>query len=376
MIRLLTLVPKRKGLSPGQRFRLEQWAPHLFEKHGIELDFLPYESAELTAIIHQRGAVAMKALRMLADTWRRREVLTLAPRYDGVVVFRELSLLGPAIYERLLARAGVPLFLDFDDAIWLDGQGVGVNGAFSRLKFSAEKTVTMCRLSRAITVGNSHLARFAHGYNRSVYVVPTSIELSDYQVRPPLAQSDPFVIGWTGSFSTLVHLEHAREAIETLARKRRVVVRVMCNKPPDRPFAGAENVFVPWREDAEVEELGRAHVGLMPLPDDEYARGKCGLKALQYMSVGRPVVVSPVGVNSEIVKTGENGFVADAPRDWVARLEALAESPELRERLGRAARRTVEERYSAAICAAHFARAIRAGLGREAEPVRSALHTN
>jgi len=111
MARLLALVIKPAGISPGQRFRLEQWAPHLSETHGIELDFLPFESPGLSAILHKPGARAKKAYWMLHDLWRRREVLARARDYDGVVIFRELSLLGPAIYERLLARSGTPHLL-------------------------------------------------------------------------------------------------------------------------------------------------------------------------------------------------------------------------------------------------------------------------
>jgi glycosyltransferase involved in cell wall biosynthesis len=358
MIRLLALVPKPTGLSPGQRFRLEQWAPRLLA-HGISIDFEPFESPKLTQILYQPGKKLEKAVWILRDTWRRREAVRLAKGYDGVIIYREAALLGPAVYERILARAKAPIFFDFDDAIWLP-QDSTVNGVFSKLHFWG-KTSTICKLSRAVLVGNEYLAEYARDRNQNVFVVPTSIDLRRYAVQPPLASDDPLVIGWSGSTHTLVHLEVARPFLERLARKRKIVVRVICNKPPSRPIAGAENVFVPWKEENEAQDIGAAHVGIMPLPDDVFARGKCGLKALQYMATGRPVVISPVGVNKEIVRSGENGIHASTDDEWIAALERLAD-PALRTKIGAAARRTVEERYSADVVAAKFASAIKTSL--------------
>jgi glycosyltransferase involved in cell wall biosynthesis len=361
MIRLLTLIQKPLGRSPGQRFRLEQWAPQLEAHHGIRLDFLPFESPRLTEILYRPGHAAEKAVWMLRDTFRRRRVLSEARGYDGVVIYREAASLGPAIYERLLARASVPLFVDFDDAIWITVKGA--NGIFSHLRF-AGKTATICRLSSAVIVGNEYLAAYARRYSDSVFTVPTSIDLSRYPVQPGLPADAPFTIVWSGSLPTLVHLEHARAPLEVLGKRRRVVLRVIGNEPPARPFEGIETVFIPWREAGEAETIGAAHVGIMPMPDDEFSRGKCGLKGLQYMALGLPVVLSPVGVNAEIVEHGQNGLLASSTEEWVGALERLANSAELRSVIGRAARRTVEQRYSTESSAARFAEAVRHGLGR------------
>jgi glycosyltransferase involved in cell wall biosynthesis len=359
MLRLLVLVAKPLGTAPAQRFRLEQWARHLSAQHRIELSFRVYESPELTEALYAPGKLR-KAYWLAHDTVRRARTLAEARAFDGVVVHREASTLGPAIYERAFSRMGVPLIYDFDDAIWLQGAG-SVNGVFSRLRF-AGKTGTLCALASAVSAGSPHLARYAEARSSRVFVVPTSIELADYPVAPPLTTDDPFVIGWSGSFSTLIHLERARAPIERLARRRKVVVRVVCNKAPERPFVGAETIYVPWQEAGEAEELGRVHVGIMPLPDDEFARGKCGLKALQYMATGRPVVLSPVGVNVEIVRHGDNGFLADDDDAWMNALDRLASNRAEREAVGRAARETVERGYAAEHSAAKFAEVVRAAI--------------
>ena len=361
MIELLTLVPKPLGMSPGQRFRLEQWAPHLEREHGIRLDFVPFESPRLTGILYRPGHRLAKAAWIIRDAVRRRRVLSEARKYAGVVIYREAALLGPAVYERLLARAAVPMFFDFDDAIWI--QKVGANGIFSHLHF-ARKTATICRLSTAVFVGNEYLASYARRYSASVFIVPTSIDMSRYPVQPALLADAPFTIVWSGSSTTLVHLEHARAPLEALGKRRRVVLRVIGNEPPARPFAGVETVFVPWREAGEAEALGAAHVGIMPMPDDSFSRGKCALKALQYMAVGLPAILSPVGVNAEIIQHGKNGLLASSFDEWLSALERLADSPDLRAKLGAAGRMTVEKHYTAESSARRFAEAVRSRLSQ------------
>ena len=354
--RLLVLASKPKGMSPSQRFRLEQWAPHLAADHGIQLDFEPFESPRLTALLYQRGHIVKKGWWTLRDYVRRAGILKQARDYDALVIHREAALIGPAVYERLLAAEGVRIIYDFDDAIWSPAQAWG-NGLFSRLHFTS-KTSTLCKLATAVTTGNDFLAGYARARNGQVSVVPTSIEMADYPVVPEPADGGRFIVCWTGSTSTLVHFEHARAPLEQLAGKVPLTVKVICNKPPERQIAGAEMKFVPWSVEREAAELGGCHVGIMPLPDDEVSRGKCGLKALQCMATARPVVVSPVGVNCEIVRAGENGFLAATTDEWVETLSRLAADAQLRARLGLNARATVERGFSAEISAAKFARVV------------------
>lgn len=372
MRRVLAFVHKPKGISPGQRFRLEQWEPHLRGRHGIELDFEPFESAELTELLYQPGRVREKASLMVADFWRRRLAVLRAERYDAAVLYREVASLGPAIYERVLAHRRVPVVLDFDDAIWLPTPSGprSVNGRFSRLRF-AGKTRTIARLASAVTVGNTYLAEWSRRFCRDVTVVPTTIDLARYSVQPSLRNRDRFVIVWMGSFSTLKYLELVRRPIERLAAERRVEVRVVCDRPFEPGFAGATNTFVRWTADGEARDIGQAHVGIMPLDDTEYSRGKCACKALQYMAAGRACVVAPVGVNADIVKHGVNGLLAADDAEWYEALRALAEDEALRDRLALRGRATVEDGFSSEVGAAAFAEVIER-VARAAPGYRSA----
>ena len=356
--RVLVLASKPRGLSPSQRFRLEQWAPHLARDHGITLDFAPFESRRLAHILYQPGRHVSKALLVARDFIRRSKVLLDVRNYDAVVIHREAALIGPAIYERLLAWSGKPIIFDFDDSIWSPAQEMR-HGIFSRLHFFG-KTRTICRIASAVSAGNAFLADYARRVNGKVFVVPTTIDLANYPVIPEPSPDRPFVVCWTGSTSTLAHFEYARTPLERLASQIPIVVKVICNVPPELPIAGAEMRFVRWSEEREAHEIGDCHVGIMPLPDDEVAHGKCGLKALQCMATGRPVVISPVGVNKEIVEHERNGFLAGTDDDFVAALLRLANSSDLRRQMGASARETVEARYSAELGAAKFAEVVRA----------------
>ena len=359
--RLLVLANKERGLAPGQRFRFEQWAPRLKRDHDITLDLAPFESPRLTEILYKPGHRLAKAALVSYDFARRSKALLTARDYDAVLLFREAALIGPAIFERLIAWSGKPIIFDFDDSIWSPAQAMH-NGIFSRLHFYG-KTSTLCRIAAACTPGNAFLADYARRRNPNTHVIPTSIELDDYPLVPEPANERPFVVCWTGSTSTLAHFEFARPALEELARRIPLAVKVICNKPPERPIAGAEMRFVPWSQEGEARAVGDSHAGIMPLPDDEVARGKCGLKALQCMATGRPVVISPVGVNTDIIRSGENGFLASSTDEFVDALLKLANSRELRAAMGAAARRTVEEGYSAEVVAAKFARVVRSVTG-------------
>jgi glycosyltransferase involved in cell wall biosynthesis len=205
-------------------------------------------------------------------------------------------------------------------------------------------------MARQVMVGNRHLRDYAVQYNTEVTIIPTTIDTRRYrpELRTSRADGVP-VIGWTGSYSTHQHLRRLFPALTRLAERHRFRLVVVGTEAPQIP--GVEVEFRPWRSESEVQDLADLDIGVMPLPDDAWSRGKCGLKALQYMALAVPAIVSPVGVNTEIVEDGVNSIVAKTDEEWVEQLSRLIQDPLLRGRLGRAARRTVEERYSAEVFA-------------------------
>lgn len=340
-MRLLALVPSLFDTSPGQRFRIEQWEP-LLQKRGVEITFESFEFPELNSLLYKRGHLFRKLWLISRAFARRLKLLRAIHQYDAVYVFREAALLGPPIFERLVHRSGVPMIFDFDDAIFVRYVSPS-NGYLSYLKFPA-KTRTICRMASHVIAGNSYLADYARKSNSHVTIVPTTIDTDKYTVESGPA-NDPPVIGWSGSYSTVQHLDTIRGALVRLAAKQRFRLRVIGTA--NFELEGVDVEAMPWRSETETADLRRIDIGIMPLPDEAWSRGKCGLKALQYMALGIPTICSPVGVNSDIIRDGENGFIAATEDEWVAKLTRLLESAGLRERLGTAGRATVEKEYSA-----------------------------
>jgi glycosyltransferase involved in cell wall biosynthesis len=341
-LRILALVAKAPQTSPGQRYRIEQWEPHL-RAQDIVVEAHAFESPALTAILYEAGQGATKAKLMARDYRRRARLLSRLEPYDAAYVYLGIAPLGPPVFERLLRRRHLPFVFDFDDAVFLS-QRSEANGWMSLLKYPP-KTRTSCRLASHVMAGNQYLAEFARRFNQDVSTVPTGIDLVAYRpaATPP---SDCPVIGWTGSHSTMPYLAILGPALQRLARTHLFRLRVIADVPFSLPGVDVENI--PWRHATEVEDLAPADVGVMPLPDNRWTRGKCGLKALQYMALAIPAVCSPVGVNVDIVSHDQNGLLADSEDEWVAKLGNLLDSPETRERLGRAGRITVEQRFDGA----------------------------
>ncbi|MDQ3131489.1 MAG: glycosyltransferase family 4 protein [Acidobacteriota bacterium] len=341
-MKVLAIVPSIYDTTPGQRFRLEQWE-NLLKAKGVEITYSPFETEELRQILHQGGNNLPKIQAVMRNIKRRRDELNSIKQFDLVYVFREAALLGPAWFERRIARSGVPMIFDFDDAVF-HAYVSPSNGYLSYLKFP-NKTGEICRLSAHIMAGNQYLADYAGRFNENVTIIPTTIDTEKYRTVEKKPDSEIVTIGWSGSFSTVQNLDTIREVLQELAKQEKFRLRVIGT--PNYELPGVDTEALKWRSETEIEDLQKIDIGLMPLPDDKWSKGKCGLKALQYMALGIPTVCSPVGVNSTIINDGENGFLADGKDEWIEKLKKLLHSFELRRKLGAAGRKTVEESYSA-----------------------------
>jgi glycosyltransferase involved in cell wall biosynthesis len=348
MIQVLALVPYPAGRAPGQRFRIEQWAPFL-RKQGVHITLSPFLSQRGMEVLYEPSNVIVKTWETLRG-YRKRLAEALGPTSaDVIFVYREAALLGPAWIEQLLGLRR-PLVFDFDDAIYLADTSRA--NAWSRRLKPVTKVETICHVARHVTVGNEFLARYAKDRAREVTVIPSTIDTDVYQIRPR-AQNPVPVIGWTGSVTTMPYLTALAPALKRLREKQEFELRVI---GANIEIEGLAVRCLPWRAETEPDDLRALDVGLMPLRDDEWSRGKCGMKALQYMALGIPPVVSPVGVNTTIVRDGVNGFCAGTEEEWIDRIALLLEDELLRRSLGQEARRTVEDSYSARAHAPRVAR--------------------
>lgn len=358
-VSLLVVAPYPLRTVPGQRFRFEQYLD-VWRDAGIRPTVRSLLDAQDVARLHAPGGYAKKALMLTGGAVHRISDLAASRRYDAAFVFREAFPVGPPLLERAMARLGVRYILDFDDAIWLTST-TEANRRFGVLKF-AQKLDLIAARAALVTVGNEYLAAWARRHQSNVRVLPTTIDTSLYRpIEPSTVPDRPVTIGWSGSSTTVQHLRMIEDVLREVQRQRAVRIRVIGDAT--YRLSGATVEALPWRESTEVDDLAPIDIGIMPLPDDEWARGKCGLKALQYMALGIPTVMSPVGVNREIA-AGDSALLASTHHEWREVLLRLIDDVALRRRIGALGRERVVERYSVDAVAPAYVDAVLSVVGR------------
>jgi len=284
------------------------------------------------------GGYGISILKSYGD---RIEALLKRKKFDLIWIEKEALPWVPFWIERHLLR-GIPYILDFDDALFHNYDlhpSEWVRKLFGRRidKLMAEARLVMC--------GNDYLAQRANEAGASwVEIVPTVVDLARYVVKTPSLrlENDRLSIVWIGSPSTVKYLAELEAPLIALARVLSFKLRVI---GAQLEIPGVEIECLHWSEDSEVASIAQSHIGVMPLVDSPWERGKCGYKLIQYMACGLPVIASPVGVNREIIEDGVNGFLAETAAQWAQSLRMLLENDLLRQKMGAAGRRRVEQRY-------------------------------
>lgn len=253
-------------------------------------------------------------------------------------------MIGTNVFDYLFKLSGAKIIFDFDDSIWLEDTSEG-NSNLKWLK-RPSKTKTSIKLADIIFAGNEYLANYASEFNTNTYIVPTTIDLRYHRGEKQDRNTESLVIGWTGSSTTIKHFESIVPVLCKLKTYygNKISFKLISDKEFFNSELGLSTTF--WSRETEIEELKKIDIGIMPLPDDKWSRGKCGFKGLQYMSLGIPAIMSGVGVNRDIIEDGINGFIAQTEKEWVEKLIMLIENPELRTKLGAKGKETIEKRYS------------------------------
>ena len=328
-------------LGASSRVRFLQYVPYL-EAAGIQVEVQSLLSDDLLRLRYELGRYPVAEL--IRAYWQRCMRLVRRGELDLVWIEKEALPWWPLWLEALLLRR-VPYALDYDDAVFLAYDEHP--RAWIRRWCGARLGQLMAR-SALVVVGNSYLADYARGSGASfVDVVPTVLDLARYPLpKGPDRQQTrigPLRIVWIGSPATVHYLQLLAAPLRVLAKQVDFVLRIIGGGAIQ--LLGVPTEIVSWSEDSEVDDIGACDVGVMPLLDSAWERGKCGYKLIQYMACGLPVVASNVGVNSEIVQNDVNGILVNSDQGWVAALERLLGDQSLRWRMGLAGRQRVEREY-------------------------------
>jgi glycosyltransferase involved in cell wall biosynthesis len=307
----------------------------------IEIDFLLTERDDK---IFYYGNLFQKLFLAISLFYKRILTLRKVKQFQVIFIFREAFIFGGAYFEKLIIKKNPNVIFDFDDAIWINN----ISEKNKKLKWlkKPEKTMQIFTMSKIIIAGNNYLADYARRYNNNVLVIPTTIDTTYHKPFLLNKNKDIVVIGWTGSSTTLCYFEQLLPVLNKIMMlyKEKVKFKIIVDK--EIYYPSICTTTTKWSIQNEIEELAQIDIGIMPLPNNEWAKGKCGFKCLQYMSLEIPAVVSPVGVNTEIVQDGYNGFLASSDNDWIEKLSLLIESTDLRTKIGKNGRKTVEDKYS------------------------------
>lgn len=342
--KILFLTPYPLGVAPSQRFRFEQYF-EILKENGFDFDSQSFIDKQTWEILYLKGNLTKKVVGIFRGFLRRFYLLFFLKKYHFIFIHREAAPLFPPIFEFLIAKVfQKKIIYDFDDAIWLPNTSKQ-NRISAFLKFH-QKVKWICRWAYKISAGNDYLCTYARQFNPNTLLNPTTIDMSHHQKSnsQEVQTGDKIVIGWTGSHSTLKYLHEIEQVIKEIEKNYPIHFLVIANQKPEIQLDSL--IFLPWKKESEIEDLSKIHIGIMPLTDDEWAKGKCGFKALQYMSLGIPTLASPVGVNTSIIQDGKNGFLCNTTEVWRERLIVLIENESLRIELGKNAQQTVEKYYS------------------------------
>jgi glycosyltransferase involved in cell wall biosynthesis len=342
--------------GPSTRFRIHQFLPAL-ERAGIGHAVRPFLSSRLAPVAYRPGAVAAKLGVTAWGTLQRLLDVVRAGRHDLVFVHREAYPIGPPFFERLFEAASGRIAFDFDDAIY--HRYMNHDNPLDRFR-DWDRPAKLIARARRTVVGSQILAAYARQHApqpERVVVIPTVVDTTVF-TPAPRPQDGAIVVGWIGTPRNTPYLQGIWPALAAAARREPRLRFVLVGAEPfDAGDVPVE--FRRWTLHGEVADVQNFDIGIMPLPDDEQTRGKCGFKLIEYMACGLPAVASPVGANLDVLRHGETGLLADGVQDWTEALVALAADAALRRRMGEAGRARAVEAFSLAAMAPRFVDTLR-----------------
>lgn len=338
-MKVLTLVPSQKGHAPGQRGSIELWESVL-RQEGIELDYAPFESDVLREILYASGKTIAKVYEMVRAYVDRVRLLERLDDYDAVFVYREAALLGPAFLEKRIARRK-PIIYQLDDPLYIPYRSPS-NGYLSYLKFFG-KIKEIIRISKVVMVNSSHIRQYAEQFNNNIWQIPSIVDTEKFIYRPFEGNSRTCV-GWSGSPTTLKNIKMLERPLQTISAKDICDIRFIGGTEFD--LKDVKYTAQKWNAETEVEDLRKIQIGLVPLPNVSWNPHKFIMKTAQYMALGIVPVGTPLASNPEVIRHGENGFLADTDEEWVEYLQQLVADDDLRLRLSQNAAADAVSKYS------------------------------
>ncbi len=328
-------------MGASSRLRTYQYLP-LWNEQGHSIKVAPFFNEKY--LVKFYSSQEHDFLNVLGCYFRRLYFYLLAFRYDKVLIEKELFPFLPAWAEYLLSKLGKGYIVDYDDAFF---HNYDLHPKSWVRFFVRSKIDRVMAYANLVFVGNQYLYQRAERAGaKRIILLPTVIDPIRYQLEPQSSADQPLpTIGWIGSPSTLKYLLSMLPILEKLHQVHAFRLIVVNDPKTKLDYSGSFEI-IPWSEDTEVASIQKMDIGIMPLEDSPWERGKCAYKLIQYMACGKPVVATPIGMNTEVVKQGKNGFLASTEQEWIDSLTQLLTNSPLRQSLGANGHRLIQEKYT------------------------------
>ncbi|GIV29028.1 MAG: glycosyl transferase [Bacteroidia bacterium] len=341
-IKIAVFAIHRPLRAPNERYRWFQYEKFL-RQHEATADYFYIVDEHDDQILFHSKNIFLKLFVYIKTFFVRLKQIKNLNHYDSIIIYRELHwfrFLTQYLLIKLKQKTHHLVF-DFDDAIWLPYKNTIINC----IKQPEKKTILHLRLSHTILAGNAYLADFALQHNSNTHILPTIVDTEYFRPLPKVNTSATTVcIGWMGSHSTVQHLKTIIPVLKKIKQKYPDVIFKFVG---NNDYIPEIDIYIEkWNKENEIETINAFDIGIMPLPNDEWSKGKCGLKILTYLACGIPCVASDVGINKEIIEKTNGGFCCSTEDEWIEKLSLLIENKSLRIQLGQQGRTGIEKYYS------------------------------
>jgi L-malate glycosyltransferase len=349
--RILVICPYPPDTAAGQRLKYEQYIPQ-WKEAGYEVEISSFMSDKLWKVVYQKGHYITKLIETFKGYLKRRKDVRRAASFDLIYVFMYVTPFGNSLIEKQLFKQNPRVIFDLEDNRFV-GANPEASGFIQRLR-GIEKTEYLVKHAKHVITSSPDLNEYCLKINldKKCTYITSSINLDRYQPRSTEKENETIHIGWTGTFSTRPFLDLLIPVFHAL--RKRMNYKLVVIGDFDYELPGIDVVSLRWKKETEIEDLQRIDIGVYPLPLHDWVMGKSGLKAIQYMAMQLPCVCTNVGTAKRFIQSGKNGVLVNTDEEWVDALYELAHNKTLREQMGRAGRKTVEENFSTKVVAQKY----------------------
>jgi L-malate glycosyltransferase len=339
--KLLIVCPYPQGVAPSQRLKFEQYYGW-FEQNGYQVTIKPFIDDSFWQIVHKPGNIFKKAIKSISGYCKRTALIFSIRQYDLVYVHLWVTPFGPPLFERIYSSLAKKMIYDIDDLVYLKFNRVSW---YIRMMKGYRKPIVLMKKAGHVITCTPHLDKFVRQYNQHTTDISSTINTELYRPKTDYSfrEGKP-ILGWSGSHSTVWHMQTIFPALKKL--KQSVDFKLVVMGTDTLQEEGLDIEVIPWKAEYEVDVISRFDIGIYPLPDAEFVLGKSSLKALQYMALGIPTVATAVGTNFRVIEDGVSGFLAGSDEEWIKTLEKLVNDQQLRAVTGSNAAKRVENYFS------------------------------